>query len=155
MKMQRIYTYNELPNHFHCNARSTTSELQLWLVDQYLEEESIIVDTYEVIRKINIIIVRNNSNITNSLYIKEILYKNNRHWKLRDVTLDYMHLYEYSILNSPSPQYNHLRVLKLFIDIYYDNFGTYRNVYHSLDGVYIQLGNMTFDMRKHLRNLFV
>ena len=79
MKMQRIYTYNELPNHFHCNAQSTTSELQLWLVNQYLEEGSIIVDTYEVIRKINIIIVRNNSNITNSLYIKEILYKNNRH----------------------------------------------------------------------------
>jgi hypothetical protein len=113
------------------------------------------VDTYEVIRKINIIIIRNNSNITNSLYIKEILYKNNRHWKLRDVTLDYMHPYEYSILNSPPPQYNHLRVLKLFIDIYYDNFGTYRNVYHSLDGVYIQLKNMPFDVRKHLCNHFI
>ena len=38
IKLQRIYTYNELLNHFHCNARSITCKLQLWLVDQYLEE---------------------------------------------------------------------------------------------------------------------
>ncbi|KAF0374651.1 HCP-like protein [Gigaspora margarita] len=98
-------------------ARLTTQKLQLWPVDQYLEEGSII--------------------------------------KLRDVNLDYMHPCEYSTLIAPPPEYNNLKVLKLFIDIYYDDFGTYRNVYQSLGGMYIQLGNMPFDIRKHLRNHFV
>ena len=29
IKIQRVYTYNELPNNFHCNTRSNTSESQL------------------------------------------------------------------------------------------------------------------------------
>jgi len=130
----------------------------LWLVDQYLEEGNRIIAIDKVIEKINISIIRditNTNNTTNDLYIKEILYKNNGHWKLRDVKLDYMHPSEYSILISPPPQHNNLQVLKLFIDIYYDDFGTYRNVYHSLGGVYIQLGNMPLDIRKRLRNHFV
>ena len=120
-----------------------------------MEEGSIIVNTNDIIRKIDVTIVRNSIITPNSLFIKEILYKSNSHWKLRNVALDYMHPCEYCTLNSPPAQYNNLRVLKLFIDIYYDDFGTYQNVYHSLGGVYIQLGNMTFDMRKHLRNHFV
>lgn len=154
IKIQRIYTYDELPNNFHCNSRSITSESQLWLVDQYLKEGSIITNTYEIVRKVDIMIVRE-SNITDGIFIKEILYKNNGHWKIRDVTLDYKHPGEYIVLSSPPPQYRNLRVLKIFIDIYYDDFGTYRNVYHSLGGVYVQLGNMPFDIRKLIRNHFV
>ena len=154
IKLQRIYTYNELPNHFYSNARLVTKESQLWLVDQYLEEGCIIVNTNKIIQKINVTIVRN-SNITNGLYIKEILYKTNGHWKLRNVNLDYMHPSEYSTFITPPLQYHNLPILKLFIDIYYDDFGTYRNVYHSLGGVYIQIGNMPFDIRRYLRNHFV
>ncbi|CAB4488342.1 unnamed protein product [Rhizophagus irregularis] len=39
IKIQRVYIYNELPNNFYSNARSTTQESQLWLVDQHLEED--------------------------------------------------------------------------------------------------------------------
>lgn len=155
IKIQRIYTYDELPNNFHCHSRMNTRESQLWLVDQYLEEGSIIANTNEIVRKIDITIVRDSTIITDGLFIKTILYKNNGRWKLQDATLDYMHPCEYSVLNPPPPQYNNLRVLKIFIDIYYDNFGTYRNVYHSLGGVYIQVGNMPYDMRQQLRNHFV
>src|ERR1700734_1469374 len=88
IKIQRIYTYNELPNYFHCNARSITSESQLWLVDQYLKEGNVIINPYEIIRKVDVTIVRE-SNITDGIFIKEILYKNNGHWKLRNATLDY------------------------------------------------------------------
>jgi hypothetical protein len=154
IKVQRIYIYNELPNHFYSNARFATQESQLWLVDQYLEEGIIIINTNKIIQKIDVTIIRN-SNITNGLYIKEILYKNYGHWKLRDVNLDYMHPCEYSTFIPPPLQHRSLPVLKLFIDIYYDDFGTYRNVYHSLGGIYIQLGNMPFNIRKQLRNHFV
>ncbi|KAF0488228.1 hypothetical protein F8M41_022387 [Gigaspora margarita] len=53
------------------------------------------------------------------------------------------------------PQSENIPVLKLFLDLYYDDFGTYRNVYHSLGGVYIQFGNMPISLRQQLRNHFV
>ena len=46
-------------------------------------------------------------------------------------------------------------VYKIYIDLYYDDFGTFRNVYHSLGGVYIQIGNMPFNERKLLKNHFI
>ena len=78
IKIQWIYTYNELPNNFHCNTRSITRESQLWLIDQYLEEGSTIITiTNQIIRKVDITIVCDSNITTDSLYIKEILYKNN------------------------------------------------------------------------------
>jgi hypothetical protein len=46
-------------------------------------------------------------------------------------------------------------VYKLFLDLYYDDFGTFRNVYHFLGGVYIQFGNMPTHQRKLIKNHFV
>ena len=46
-------------------------------------------------------------------------------------------------------------VYKLFLDFYCDDFGTFRNVYHSLGGVYIQFGNMPAHQRKLIKNHFV
>jgi hypothetical protein len=59
---------------------------------------------------------------------------------------------EFAALEEPE---TNLPVYKLFIDIYYDDFGTFRSVYHSLGGVYIQIGNMPLSERIHLRNHFV
>ena len=46
-------------------------------------------------------------------------------------------------------------IYKLFIDLYYDDFGTYRNVYHSIGGVYIQFENMLTYKRKLIKNHFI
>ncbi|GES78970.1 hypothetical protein GLOIN_2v1790377 [Rhizophagus clarus] len=48
-----------------------------------------------------------------------------------------------------------MKVYKLFLDIYYDNFGTFGNVYHSLGGVYVQFENMPAHQKKLLKNQFV
>ena len=82
IKIQRIYTYNELPNNFHSNAQLISSETQLWLVDQHLEEGSIIANTNEITKKIDVTIVRDSTIITDGIFIKSILYKNNGYWKL-------------------------------------------------------------------------
>ena len=90
---------------------------------------------------------------TYHFYISEIVYKFKGHWKIRDVSLEYQHPAEHIKINSPpSPE---VPVIKLFIDLYYDDFGTYRNVYHSLGGVYLQFGNMPMFMRKLLKNHFI
>ncbi|GES97671.1 hypothetical protein GLOIN_2v1774533 [Rhizophagus clarus] len=48
-----------------------------------------------------------------------------------------------------------LPIYKLFIDLYYDDFRIFRNVYHSLGGIYIQIGNMPLTERHRLKNHFV
>ena len=73
--------------------------------------------------------------------------------KIRNISLEDQHFAEY--ITTTSPPSHEIPVLKLFIDLYYDDFGTYRNVYHSLGGVYIQFGNMPMFMRKSLKNHFV
>ncbi|KAF0538290.1 hypothetical protein F8M41_007975 [Gigaspora margarita] len=48
-----------------------------------------------------------------------------------------------------------LPILKVFLDIYVDDFGTYRNIYHSLGGIDFQFGNMQLDLWKQLKNYFL
>src|SRR2546421_10876047 len=48
-----------------------------------------------------------------------------------------------------------MKVFKFMIDIYNDDFGTFRNVYHSFGSIYIQIGNMPFNLRKQLKNHFI
>ena len=88
-----------------------------------------------------------------SLRISEVIYKCNNHWRARDVKLSYLHPSDYISIRSPPS--SSLPVYKLFLDLYYDDFGTFRNVYHSLDGVYIQIGNMANYQRKLIKNHFV
>src|ERR1043166_352311 len=71
---------------------------------------------------------------------------------MKDIRNSYKHSSEFAPLEDPVTD---LLTYKLFIDLYYDNFGTFRNVYHSLGGVYIQFGNMAFEERKKLKNHFV
>ena len=70
-------------------------------------------------------IVRNR----HSIKISEILYKYNGHWKLRNVKYSYQHPFEFTTLKEPITD---LSVYKLYIDLYYDDFEIFRNVYHSL-----------------------
>ncbi|CAB4400348.1 unnamed protein product [Rhizophagus irregularis] len=72
---------------------------------------------------------------------------------VRNVKLSYLHPSDYiSIRNPPSSS---MPIYKLFLDLYYDDFGTFRNVYHSLGGVYVQFGNMPAHQRKLIKNHFV
>jgi hypothetical protein len=48
-----------------------------------------------------------------------------------------------------------LETLKIFLDLYYDDFGAYRNVYHSVGGVYLVIENLPLELRQKLRNIFL
>jgi len=45
-----------------------------------------------------------------------------------------------------------MKVYKIFLDLYYDNFGIYRNIYYLLKDVYLQFENMLTYQRKLLKN---
>src|SRR2546430_7032996 len=88
--------------------------------------------------------------------ILEILYRDaaTNRIKIRPVNLWHHHPSEYVVALNLSPVGN-MKVFKFMIDIYNDDFGTFRNVYHSLGGIYIQIGNMPFNERKLLKNHFI
>src|SRR6266542_397464 len=81
-----------------------------------------------------------------------IIYLYNSYWQICDTIFSYQHSSEYITIRYP-PSF--MPVYKIFLDLYYDDFGTYRNVYHSLGGVYLQFGNMPAYQRKLLKNYFV
>jgi hypothetical protein len=85
-------------------------------------------------------------------YVDEVMYHFNGRWKYRNIATRYPLPCEF--IKFKQPQQN-LPILKIFLDIYIDDFGTYRNVYHSLGGVYLQYGNMPLTLRKQLKNHFL
>src|SRR5687767_9209161 len=103
--------------------------------------------TSQILEKVTILMMFQHQNIPNgSLQISEIIYKCNDHWHIRNVKLLYLYLSDYiSIRNPPSSS---MPVYKLFLDLYYNDFGTFRNVYHSLGGVYVQFENMPAHQKK-------
>ena len=59
-----------------------------------------------------------------------------------------------SELHQPVPAPDSLDTVKLFLDLYYDDFGVYRNVYNGAGGVYLVIGNLPLETRQKLRNIF-
>jgi hypothetical protein len=150
LRIQKIINYDDLPGTLKGSlrrSRSLTSEV--WLKDEFQ-----IIATSQISDKASVMIGFQHQHIPeNALQINEIIYKNNGHWCVRDVKLSYKHPSDY--ITPRLPQSHSMKVYKLFLDIYYDDFGTYRNVYHSLGGVYLQFGNMPAHQRKLLKNHFV
>ncbi|RGB28732.1 hypothetical protein C1646_767448 [Rhizophagus diaphanus] len=126
LKIQRVLIFDELPEGFHTIIRQQQfRDGALWLLDRNEYNAIILLEPQAIIQKIT---------------------------KSRSVLLDYKHPSEYAAIQYHD---NSLPVYKFFLDLYYNDFGTYRNIYHSLGGVYLQFGNMIFNDRKQLKNHFV
>ncbi|GES94412.1 hypothetical protein GLOIN_2v1790940 [Rhizophagus clarus] len=140
LRIQKVLDYSDLPGTFKGELRQNRSlSGEVWLQD----EPFLTITTSQISEKV----------AADTLRITEILYKHHTHWHIRNATFSYQHPSEYiSIRQPPSPT---IPVYKLFLDIYYDDFGTFRNVYHSLGGVYVQFGNMPARQKKLLKNHFV
>ncbi|GET61453.1 hypothetical protein GLOIN_2v1790940 [Rhizophagus irregularis DAOM 181602=DAOM 197198] len=151
LRIQKILEYRDLPRNLKGlprQRRSITGEV--WLQD----EPFLIIMTSQILEKVTILMMFQHQNIPDgSLRVSEIIYKCNDHWYVRNVKLSYLHPSDYiSIRNPPS---SFMPIYKLFLDLYYDDFGTFRNVFHSLGGVYVQFGNMLAHQRKLIKNHFV
>ena len=142
--------YDNIPGIFKGKTRRNRSlSGEVWLQG----EPFLVLSTSQIVKKATVMMEFQHQHIPlDTLRITEIIYKHNARWCIRDVKLSYQHPSDYiTIRQPPSPS---IPVYKLFLDIYYDDFGTFRNVYHSLGGVYIQFGNMPASKRKLLKNHF-
>jgi hypothetical protein len=53
------------------------------------------------------------------------------------------------------PPRDDMKTFKFFLDLFVDDFGPYRNVYHALGGVYLVIGNLPLRLRQRIRNIFL
>ncbi|GES82123.1 hypothetical protein GLOIN_2v1790377 [Rhizophagus clarus] len=139
-KSEYWHDYSDLPGTFKGELRQNRSLFrEVWLQDELF----LTITTSQISEKV----------AADTLRITKILYKHHIYWRICNAIFSYQHPSEYiSIRQPPSPT---IPFYKLFLDIYYDNFGTFKNVYHSLKGVYVQFGNMPACQRKLLKNHFV
>ena len=152
LRIQKVLYYDKLPGNFKGTLRQNRSlAREVWLQDESFQ----IVTPSQISKKANVMMMmfQHNHIPEDTLRITEIVYKYNDHWRIRNAKFSYQHPADY-IMTRPPPSPS-MKVCKLFLDLYYDDFGTYRNVYHSLGGVYVQFGNMPAHQRKLLKNHFV
>jgi hypothetical protein len=117
-----------------------------------MTNKNIIIETSQIIIKISVWLEDTEEPFSYDYKIGNILYSFNNHHKIRTISLRHRHPSEYIRLRSSPPN---VQVLKIFVDLYYDDFGTFRTAYHSLGGLYIQFGNMPLKLRQKLKNHFL
>jgi len=153
IKIQCILRFEELPRNLQSNSRKDRSQDgEVWFLDREMDDAIVNIELQAIVKHAPITILYDNYSNGHSIKIREILYKYNGRWKIRHVKYSYQHPSEFAALEEPA---TNLPIYKLYIDLYYDDFGTFRNVYHSLGGVYIQFGNMPLNERIRLKNHFV
>lgn len=145
IKLQKLLYYNELPRKFYSATRNSLQ--LLWMTDQID-----MITSSQVIEKISVWLEDTEIPTSYRYRINEILYTFNNHSTIRPIIYRHHHPSEYIEL-SPSPP--NTQILKIFIDLYFDDFGTFRTSYHSLGGIYIQFGNMSLKLRQKLKNHFL
>jgi hypothetical protein len=149
LRIQKVVYYDGLPGIFKGTSRQGRSLLgEVWLQDEPFQ----IITTSQISEKATVKFQHQHIS-EGTLRIHEIIYKYNNRWHIRDAKYSYQHPADYITLRPPPS--SSMKVYKLFLDLYYDDFGTYRNVYHSLGGVYLQFGNMPAHQRKLIKNHFV
>ncbi|PKC56241.1 hypothetical protein RhiirA1_402281 [Rhizophagus irregularis] len=149
LKIQVLYYCDELPNNFRKLSRVQGAENgELWL-----SEVTSLINKDNIIEPIAVWLQDSLHLSSYQFYVKEILYSYEGRWKIRNVELRHHHPCEYTKIPSTAPQ--NILTLKLMLDIYYDDFGTFRTVYHSLGGIYLQFCNMPLQLRRQLRNHFI
>jgi hypothetical protein len=142
LKMSRLLRYNEL-GIFCSHDRSRRGHKELWMI----EEDYQIIPPNHIVGHILVWLKDVSQPAFYDFQISEILYRDvaTNRIKIQPVNLRHRHPSEYTAAPNPSPVGN-MKVFKFMIDIYNNDFGMFRNIYHSLGGIYIQIGNMPFNL---------
>jgi len=150
LKLSRLLFINELEIFKSADRRSRADDRELWMV----EEEPLYTVSPNVINTSVVVWLEDQPQPNRFDYrVREILYQNfvTHQWRIRPITQRHLHPSEYVVFPNSLPIQN-MRQFKFMLDIYFDDFRTFRTVYHSLGGIYMQLGNMPFELRKRLKN---
>ena len=150
LKVDPLLPHEDLPNCRSDDNRHTRgNNMELWLVENAVK----LVNPENIEHHIIVWLCDMPEPDEYNYYVQEIVYHfNDGRWKFRGIAARHRLPCEYITLTQSQ---QNLPTLKIFLDIYVDDFGTYRNVYHSLGGVYLQIGNMPSSLRKQIKNHFL
>jgi hypothetical protein len=120
----------------------------LWMTD-----DTLIIKPVNIVSKVDIWLTDSSESSNFPQYfINEIVYYINGRWITRPIDLRHHHPVEYITIQNPPPN---LPIYRFFLDIYIDKFGSFRNAYHAIGGIYLQIGNMKQILRQKLKNHFL
>uniref|UniRef100_U9UC83 Uncharacterized protein n=1 Tax=Rhizophagus irregularis (strain DAOM 181602 / DAOM 197198 / MUCL 43194) TaxID=747089 RepID=U9UC83_RHIID len=119
----------------------------LWMTD-----DTLIIKPANIISKVDIWLTDISEPSNFSHFITEIVYYINGWWITRSIDLRHHHPVEYITIQNPP---SNLPTYRFFLDIYIDKFGPFRNAYHGIGGIYLQIGNMPQILRQKLKNHFL
>ncbi|CAG8788598.1 27839_t:CDS:2, partial [Dentiscutata erythropus] len=93
INIQRILTFEKLPRKLQSNSRRERSRRgEVWMLDREIDNAIIITKLQAIIKHIKVTILYDNNIMEDILIvIREILYKHNNKWKLRNITYSYKH----------------------------------------------------------------
>src|SRR4051812_44210035 len=117
-----------------------------------MTDDTCIIYPENIISKIDIWLADIDEPDNYQYIIDEIIYYVNGRWTTRPIDLRHHHPVEYITIQNPP---SNLPVYKMFLDIYIDKFGPFRNAYHAIGGIYLQIGNMKQGLRQKLKNHFL
>ncbi|CAG8639348.1 5431_t:CDS:2, partial [Ambispora leptoticha] len=149
-RIQRLFSYDQIPQYLHSKKNIPCSPKERYLVE---ESELFIIDPSSLICYLNVWLQDQPAPPIVDFFVTKILYYYNGRWKFRPIKLRHQHPSERISVKPPADL--NMPIFKFYLDLYYDDFGTFRNTYHSLGGVYLQIGNMPRQLRKQLRNHFI
>ncbi|CAB4412440.1 unnamed protein product [Rhizophagus irregularis] len=115
LKLQRFLRFEELPDRFKTSERASNINTR-WL----LEDKPIIVDPRVLVNKTSVWLRDQQKPSYYSYEVDEILYRYENTWKIRNICYRIRHPSEYCSFPQNS---SNLPIWKLFIDLYYDDFG--------------------------------
>lgn len=144
--IQEIVYYSDLPKNLKSYERLNKSKKStVWLT-----ERRNLVNISNVINHVKIWLKDLPEPLNYDYQIDEILYVHNNRSKIRQITRRHRLTY----YKTPTPP-SSIQHLKFFVDLYYDDFGTFRKSYHKLGGLYVQFRNMPLSIRQCLKNHFI
>ncbi|CAB4480571.1 unnamed protein product [Rhizophagus irregularis] len=103
LTIQRVLQLIELPGNLQSNNRRERSSREVWLFDRNMENALVEVELQTIIKRVVVTILYTENTIHNhsSVVIREILYKHQGHWKIRNVAYSYRHPSEFAPLEEP------------------------------------------------------
>ncbi|KAF0465700.1 hypothetical protein F8M41_026234 [Gigaspora margarita] len=131
----------------------TTKAYEGFNGELWLSEITYLIDLFNVIEPVKVWLKDIPELPNYQFYVIEILYSHRGQWKIRDCKLRHLHPIEYTQISASAP-YN-VPTFKIMLDIYYNNFSTFHNVYYSLGGIYLQFCNKPLRLRQKLKNHIV
>ncbi|CAG8548567.1 3369_t:CDS:2 [Paraglomus occultum] len=125
-KVDELVRYSRIPGHLHSAARENVQNKALWLVEGFP-----LILRKEDVRETSVWLSDNPEPTEYNFIVNEILYRFNYSWKIRGIFKRHKLPNEH-IIDVQHPPPPNVPIRKFFLDIYLDDFGTYRNVYHTL-----------------------